>query len=180
MVGVRLGCDSEVEFELIFVAVGGRVAVGDEVNAGQNAAGLCAGVIGNSCAPFRRIASNEVIGLCAKGFDSLPSQGGIDVIGSFFVGASGSAREGDLKPVMRGEIVAAGARCAEFDFDSSAGQEGREVRPTSEECYFGWRLSSIGLKGERNGQRPGLIGCGGGPMNGGWLDERNRAMGRDQ
>ena len=66
-------------------------------------------------------------------------------------GASGSRREGDLNAAMRREIAAAGARFARFDFDPGASQEGREVWAASQECDFGWRLSFVGLEGERDG-----------------------------
>ena len=135
--GVRLGSDSEVEFELIFAAVGACVAVGDEVNSGQNAVGFCARVIGNACAPLRGITSDEVIGLGAKRGNSLPCDGGIRVIGGLVIGASGSPREGYLKPVMHRWNIAAGAKFAGFDFDPGAGQECRHVRSASKECHFG-------------------------------------------
>ena len=116
-----MGSESEVEFELIFAAVVGCAAVGYEVDSGENAVSFCAGEMGDGCAPLRRVASNEVVGLCAKRGNSLPCDEGISVIGGLAAGGSGSPREGDLKRVTHRRSIAAAAGLTRFDFDPGAG-----------------------------------------------------------
>lgn len=79
---------------------------------------------------------------------------------------------------MHRRINAAAARFARFDFDPGASQEGRQVKPASEEYHFGRRLSGIGLESKRDGDGPGLADWSG-PRNGGWFDERDWVIGRE-
>jgi len=140
----------KVEFELIFVALGGFLAVGDYVNSGAKCCGLLRGRGvngGNGCVPLRGITSDEVIGLRSKWGNPFHATGCIREIGRICSEAWESPREkGDLKPVIASARLlraAAGVRLRFRCWSRMLTGEARRARKAT----FGWRLSSISLEG---------------------------------